>query len=259
MFNIATKNVETMMRTFVMLVYFMYLRFCHTKLFLILNFILSSILFLNLRKWCTFKMISDMMEALLSAKNDVSRKKYFIFTKFYVLHLTLLLFRTIILTVFFKLVREGFLLDRTTTMPKKSEMHRVRYIIDAAGLPMGRLSAQVASILRGKIKPLFAPHVDCGDYVAVVNCDKIVLTGKKLSNKRRYRYTGYIGHLKTIKYSDLMSSDPCKAIRWAVKGMLPSNTLGRAQIKRLSLFCGDSVKDSEKMQVWNSFRKVKVS
>ncbi len=156
-------------------------------------------------------------------------------------------------------MEEGIVLSKETTMPKRSSMHRVRYVIDASGLPMGRLSAQVASILRGKIKPLFAPHVDCGDYVTVINCDKVVLTGKKLIKKCRYRHTGYIGHLKTIKYSDLMSSDPCKAIRWAVKGMLPSNTLGRTQIKRLSLYCGDSVKGAESMQVWNSFRKVKVS
>ena len=144
-------------------------------------------------------------------------------------------------------------------MPNKSNIHRLRYVIDASGLPMGRLASQVASILRGKIKGIFAPHVDCGDYVTVINCEKVVLTGKKLLNKRRYRHTGYIGHLKVIKYSDVMSSDPCKAIRWAVEGMLPSTSLGRRQIKRLSLCCGSSVKNLDKLVKWDSFRKVKVS
>lgn len=146
-----------------------------------------------------------------------------------------------------------------TFMPNRSRISRSRYIIDASGLPLGRLSAQVASILRGKVKPVFVPNVDCGDFVTVINCDKVVLTGKKWDNKKRYRHTGYIGHLKTIKYSDLRKSNPCKAVEWAVKGMLPSNTLGRTQMKRLSLHVGNDVKDADKLKSWTNFRKVRIT
>ena len=144
-------------------------------------------------------------------------------------------------------------------MPNSSSISRKKYVIDASGLPLGRLSAQVASILRGKIKPIFVPHVDCGDFVSIINCDKVVLTGNKLKNKKSYYHTGYIGHLKTIKYSDLMKSDPCKAIRWAIQGMLPHNTLGRKQIKRLSLQVGSDLKDKEKFKSWTRFRKVRIA
>ena len=146
-----------------------------------------------------------------------------------------------------------------TFMPNSSKISRKRYIIDASKLPLGRLSAQVASILRGKIKPIFVSHVDCGDFVTVINCDKVVLTGKKLQNKKRYHHTGYIGHLKTIKYSDIMKNDPCKAIRWAIQGMLPHNSLGRRQIKRLSLLVGSDVKNRDKLEPWKSFRKVRIA
>ena len=144
-------------------------------------------------------------------------------------------------------------------MPNKARIQRERYIIDASGLPLGRLSAQIASILRGKVKPLFAPNVDCGDFVSVINCEKVVLTGRKLEDKKRYRHTGYIGHLKTIHYSDLMRNNPCKAIEWAVKGMLPDTVLGRKQLKRLSLQVGNNLKDADKYKSWTKFRKVKVA
>jgi len=146
---------------------------------------------------------------------------------------------------------------KNTSMPNKSHISRTRYFIDATNLPLGRLASQISSLLRGKCSPLFAPHVDCGDFVTVINCDKITLTGNKLNQKCRYRHTGYIGHLKTIKYSDLMNTNPCKALLWAVKGMLPSNTLGRAQIKRLNVCCGSSAKGLDKMTQWTSFRKVR--
>lgn len=145
-----------------------------------------------------------------------------------------------------------------TFMPKSANIERKRYVIDAAGLPLGRLSAQVASILRGKVKPIFVPNVDCGDFVSVINCDKVVLTGRKLENKKRYRYTGYIGNLKTIKYSDLMVKNPCKAVELAVKGMVPNTSLGRKQMRRLSLQIGSDLKDANKYTSWKSFRKVKV-
>ena len=146
-----------------------------------------------------------------------------------------------------------------TFMPNRSRISRTRYIIDASGLPLGRLSAQVASILRGKVKPIFVSNVDCGDFVTVINCDKVVLTGKKWDNKKRYRHTGYIGHLKTIKYSDLRRNNPCKVVELAVKGMLPSTTLGRAQLKRLTLHVGNDVKDAEKLKSWTNFRKVRIA
>lgn len=144
-------------------------------------------------------------------------------------------------------------------MPKNSNIFREKYVIDASNLPLGRVAAQVASILRGKEKSIFVPHVDCGDFVTIINCDKVILTGKKLENKKRYKHTGYIGHLKIINYSDIMKKDPCKAFRLAIRGMLPSNTLGRKQIKRLDLYVGSEFKNSEKFKIWNKFRKVKVA
>ena len=154
---------------------------------------------------------------------------------------------------------EGVNTMSRTFMLNRSRISRSRYIIDASGLPLGRLSAQVASILRGKVKPIFVSNVDCGDFVTVVNCDKVVLTGKKWDNKKRYRHTGYIGHLKTIKYSDLRRNDPCKAVKLAVRGMLPSTTLGRAQLKRLNLQVGNVVKDAENLKSWTNFRKVRIA
>lgn len=147
----------------------------------------------------------------------------------------------------------------STFMPNKAKIQRGRYVIDASNLPLGRLSAQVASILRGKVKPVFTPNVDCGDFVTIINCEKVVLTGRKLENKKRYRYTGYIGHLKTIHYSNLMKQNPCKAIEWAIKGMLPNNVLGRKQLKRLSLQVGSELKDANKYKSWTKFRKVRAA
>ena len=146
---------------------------------------------------------------------------------------------------------------KSTSMPNKSHITRSKYFIDATNMPLGRVASQISSLLRGKCNPLFVPHVDCGDFVTVINCDKLILTGKKLSQKCRYRYTGYIGHLKTIKYSDIMNANPCKALLWAVKGMLPSTSLGRAQIKRLNLCCGSTTQNLDKMTQWTYFRKVR--
>ncbi|MCL2312740.1 MAG: 50S ribosomal protein L13 [Firmicutes bacterium] len=143
-------------------------------------------------------------------------------------------------------------------MPKSSSIKRSSYVVDASGLPLGRLSAQVASILRGKTKPIFSPHVDCGDFVSVINCDKVVLTGKKLTSKRKYKYTGYVGNLKTLKYSDLMSSKPDKAVRVSIKGMLPATSLSRRQIRRLTLYLGDVIKEDKSFKKWTYFRKIKV-
>ena len=121
----------------------------------------------------------------------------------------------------------------STYMPKSGEITRKWYVLDAAGKPLGRVAAQAAVLLRGKQKPTFAPHVDCGDHVIIVNCAKAVLTGKKLEKKYYRHHTGYIGHLKSVRYDTLMEQEPTKAMELAVKGMVPSNPLGRAALSRL--------------------------
>lgn len=126
----------------------------------------------------------------------------------------------------------------STYMPKAESIVRKWYVIDAAGKPLGRVAARAAVLLRGKHKPLFTPHVDCGDHVIVVNCEKAVLTGKKLYQKCRYHHTGYIGHLKTIKYDKLMAEHPEKAMQYAVNGMIPDNVIGREARTRLRAYAG---------------------
>ena len=126
----------------------------------------------------------------------------------------------------------------STYMPKTSDIKRTWYIIDADGVPLGRVAAKAASILRGKNKPTYAPHADCGDYVIIINTDKAVLTGKKLDNKAYRWHTGWIGGLKEIKYSKLMAERSDKAMTLAVTGMLPNNTLGRKAATRLRVFKG---------------------
>ena len=112
------------------------------------------------------------------------------------------------------------------------------YIIDAAGKPLGRVAAQAAALLRGKHKPTFTPHVDCGDHVIILNCAKAVLTGNKLEQKKWYRHTGWVGGLKEVKYATLMAQRPEKAMELAVTGMIPSNTIGRAACTRLRVYAG---------------------
>ena len=126
----------------------------------------------------------------------------------------------------------------STTMPKAGQIDRKWYVIDAAGKPLGRVAAQAAVLLRGKHKPTFAPHVDCGDHVIIINCGKAVLTGNKLEKKVWYRHTGWIGGLKEVKYATLMETRPEKAMSLAVNGMLPNNTLGRAAGTRLRVYAG---------------------
>jgi len=126
----------------------------------------------------------------------------------------------------------------TTYMPKAGQVDRKWYVIDAAGKPLGRVAAQVAVLLRGKNKTIFAPHVDCGDHVVVINCKDILLTGNKLEKKFYYHHTGYIGHLKAVRYDTLMREKPCRVMELAVKGMIPSTTIGRAALLRLRLFEG---------------------
>lgn len=126
----------------------------------------------------------------------------------------------------------------STYMPKAGQVERKWYVIDAAGKPLGRVAAQAAVLLRGKHKPIFAPHVDCGDHVIVINCKDVVLTGGKEQKKYYYRHTGYIGHLKEVRYDTLMKTKPGFAMELAVKGMVPSNTIGRAALGRLRVYAG---------------------
>lgn len=125
-----------------------------------------------------------------------------------------------------------------TYMAKAESVERKWYVVDAAGVPMGRLASRVASVLRGKNKPTYTPNVDTGDFVIVINTDKVVLTGKKLENKFYRYHTGYIGGLKEISYKKMMAEKSDLAVYEAVKGMLPKNSLGRAMIKKLKVYKG---------------------
>ena len=125
-----------------------------------------------------------------------------------------------------------------TYMAKPETVERKWYVVDAAGMPLGRLASQVAAVLRGKNKPTFTPNVDTGDYVIVINCDKVVLTGKKLEQKVYRYHTGYIGGLKERSYKDLMATKSDFVVYEAVKGMLPKNVLCRKMIKKLKTYKG---------------------
>ena len=125
-----------------------------------------------------------------------------------------------------------------TFMAKKEAVERKWYVVDAAGKPLGRVASQVASVLRGKNKPTFTPHVDTGDYVIVINCDKVVLTGNKLNQKMYVRRSPRPGHLKQTKYSTLMAERSDFAMMKAVKGMLPHNSLGRQMLTKLRVYKG---------------------
>ena len=125
-----------------------------------------------------------------------------------------------------------------TYMANAQTVERKWYVVDAAGLTLGRLATRVASVLRGKNKPTYTPNVDCGDFVIVINTDKVVLTGKKLEDKFYRYHTGYIGGLKEISYKKLMAEKSDLAVYEAVKGMLPKNSLGRDMIRKLRVYKG---------------------
>ena len=130
----------------------------------------------------------------------------------------------------------------STFMAKAGEVERKWYVIDATDKPLGRLAVQVADLLRGKNKTTFTPHVDCGDFVIVTNVEKAVLTGKKLEKKFYYHHTGYVGHMKAVRYDNLMENKPELALELAVKGMIPANTIGRKALTRLHIYQGSEHK-----------------
>ena len=126
----------------------------------------------------------------------------------------------------------------STTMAKPATVERKWYVIDAAGKPLGRTAAAVATLLRGKHKVTYTPNVDCGDHVIVINCDKAVLTGNKLENKFYHHHSGFVGGLKSVQYKTLMAKNPTKAMDLAVGGMLPHNSIGRVAATRLRTYAG---------------------
>lgn len=123
-----------------------------------------------------------------------------------------------------------------TFMAKATEVERKWYLVDATNMPLGRLASQVADILTGKNKTIYTPHVDTGDFVIVINSDKLVLTGNKLEQKKMRWHTGYVGGLKEVGYDTVMREHSDRAVQKAVKGMLPKNSLGRKQITRLHIY-----------------------
>lgn len=128
-------------------------------------------------------------------------------------------------------------MTRTYT-PKAGQVQRDWIVIDATDVVLGRLASHAAAILRGKHKPTFAPHVDTGDFVVIVNADKVALTGQKLLQKKAYRHSGYPGGLTATSYAELLEKNPVRAVEKAVRGMLPKNTLGRQQLAKLKVYVG---------------------
>jgi large subunit ribosomal protein L13 len=127
-----------------------------------------------------------------------------------------------------------------TYSAKQNDIEKKWLLVDAEGMVLGRLASEIAARLRGKHNPMFTPHVDCGDFVVVINADKIVLTGRKLQKKMYYRYSGYIGGLKEINAENLLKKRPEDLIRFAVKGMLPKNSLGSGMFKKLKVYAGST-------------------
>ena len=130
----------------------------------------------------------------------------------------------------------------STFMQKKEAVTRKWYVLDAANKPMGKTAVAAADLLRGKNEPEFTPHVDCGNFVIIVNAEKAVLTGKKMEQKYYYRHSGYIGGLKAVQAKTMMATKPARAMELAVKGMLPKNQLGDAAFRRLKVYAGEAHK-----------------
>jgi large subunit ribosomal protein L13 len=130
--------------------------------------------------------------------------------------------------------------DMKTWTPKQGEVERKWFVIDAKDKVLGRIAAETARILRGKHKPQFAPHMDTGDFVIIINASKVRLTGKKLQQKVYYHHSGYPGGLKSTKAEKMLKEKPDRVIRHAVRGMLPKNTIGRAQLTKLKIYADDT-------------------
>ncbi|MDR9396126.1 50S ribosomal protein L13 [Pontimonas sp.] len=125
-----------------------------------------------------------------------------------------------------------------TFSPTPADISRSWVVIDAADVVLGRLATHAATVLRGKHKPTFSPHMDMGDYVIIVNADKVVLTGNKAAQKMEYRHSGYPGGLTATSYTEVLEKNPVRAVERAIRGMLPKNTLGREQLKKLKVYAG---------------------
>ncbi len=125
-----------------------------------------------------------------------------------------------------------------TYSPKAGDITREWHVIDASDVVLGRLATHTAALLRGKHKPIFVPHLDVGDFVIIINADKVALTGSKLEQKKAYRHSGYPGGLTATTYAELLETNPEKAVLKAVKGMIPHNKLGRAQLTKLKVYAG---------------------
>ncbi len=142
-------------------------------------------------------------------------------------------------------------MKKYTYSAKPSDVEAKWWLVDAEGATLGRLASQVAARLRGKHNPLYTPHVDTGDSIIVINADKVVLSGRKMDQKIYYRHSGYIGGLKEINAKKLMQKRPEDMIRFAVKGMLPKNRLGRKLFKKLKVYAGEQhPHDAQKPEVW---------
>ncbi|MGM7679966.1 50S ribosomal protein L13 [Microbacterium sp. A94] len=128
-------------------------------------------------------------------------------------------------------------MTRTYT-PKAGQIQRDWVVIDANDVVLGRLASHAAALLRGKHKPTFAPHMDSGDFVIIINADKVALTGQKLQKKKAYRHSGYPGGLKSVTYEELLEKNPVRAVEKAVRGMLPKNSIGRQQLSKLKVYVG---------------------
>lgn len=141
--------------------------------------------------------------------------------------------------------------NNKTYSPKKEEIEKKWYLIDAAGKPVGRIATEVAILLRGKHKPEFSFNIDAGDFVVVINAQDAVFTGKKLEDKKYYKHSGYVGGLKVRTAKQIMEKQPEKIIYEAVKGMVPRNKLGRAQMKKLRVYSGpEHEQTAQKPEVW---------
>ena len=125
-----------------------------------------------------------------------------------------------------------------TYTPKASEITREWHVVDAEGMIIGRMATEVATLLRGKHKPTYSPHIDTGDHVIIVNADKVIMSGDKANSKQLYRHSGYPGGIKSASYAELLDRKPAEAVRQTVRGMLPKGRLGRQQIKKLKVYAG---------------------